>query len=353
MRRRVLRLPAALLALTGLVLVLAPPGAGAATLDATGWWWRAQSSSLPAPLPPPPDVSAEQLLVQGQPEGATAVAGVRYTLNEGEESPVLTIKPTEDSTVPETAMILACRAVVPWEPVQAGAWENQPLVDCATSVQGVISPEGITFAVAPLQSGPTVDVVLVPGRDPAGPPGANGSVFSLKFAKPGPEALATSPGSTSTGGTFSSSDTPMSSGSFDGTSSAAPTVESPAFAGSSETSVTPSVTPAAEAALPPQQQASPGATGFNPQAGVPAAAAGADDDDETRTRTLGFIVLVASAGILFWSSAGAGAGAGAERVGLGRFAREAPSGIPAGVPVATGGLGRFTKPRTAPPPRLS
>ena len=351
MKRRV-RIPAALLAVTGLVLLLTPPGAGAATLEATGWWWRAQSASLPAPLPPPPDVSPDQLLVQGQPEGATAVAAVRYTLNEGEEAPVLTIKPAEGSTVPDTALILACRVVVPWEPAQAGAWEAQPLVDCATSVQGVISPDGVTFAVAPLQSGPSVDVLIVPGRDPAGPPGANGSAFSLKFARPGPEALMTSPGSTSTGGSFTPSDTPSGSDSASGGAiGSEPTVSSPAFAGSSGENTAPLVTPAAEAALPPQRQASPGATGFSPQSGIPAAAA--DDDNETRTRTLGFLVLVAGAGLLFWSSSGAGTGGAGERIGLGRFAREAPAVVPTGVPPTTGGLGRYAKARTAPPPRLS
>ena len=343
LRRQRLRLPAAALAIIGLVLMLYPPVAEAAALEATGWWWRPQTASLPAPLPPPPDVGPEQLLVQGQPEGATAVAALRFTLNEDEASPVLTIKPADGSQVPATAIVLACRAVVPWAPAQAGAWENKPIVDCATSVQGIAGEAGaLVFAAEPLLSGPVLDLVLVPGTTPDGPPGANGSVFSLKFDRPGPDALATTSGSSSTGGTFTESvgSSPDSgSEAFGSTAPSDTGVASPAFAGPPAPSGV-DVAPAAEAALPPQQQANPGAVGYSPPGLTPAANAG-DDDADTRTRTLGFLVLVASAGLLFWSSATPGLGTGVA----------APAGEVASV--ASGGLGRFARPRLGPPPPLS
>jgi hypothetical protein len=326
---KVLRAASVALLLTGTLLLGAPSGAGAASVDAVGWWWRPQSTSLPTRLPGPPHVGAEQLMVEGQPEGATAMAALRFTLAETEGSPVLTLKPAASSApLPPDAVVLACLSVGPWAPDAAGPWEAKPVLDCAASVQGIPDGNGgLTFALAPLVGeGGSLDVVLTPGLVASAPPGANGSVFSLVLDKPGPEALATTPGATPTGGSFAG-DLGSVPSSSDASSDLSYGGGSSAFAGPTDFAPSAAVAPAA-AAVTPQEQL-PATT---PGAG-PVAAASYDGG----TRALGVIVLVLGLALAFWSW-----GVPLQRV------------RPATVEVteAVGGLGRFARPRQGTPPSL-
>jgi hypothetical protein len=312
-----------LLLLTGTVLVGAPTGAGAASVDATGWWWRPQTTALPARLPGPPYVGAEQLLVEGQPQGANAVAAVRFTLAEGEGSPVLILKPV--APLPPDAVVLACRSAGPWAPDTVGPWEAKPVVDCAASVQGIAAADGtVTFALTPLVGeGGSLDIVLTPGVVAAAPAGANGSTFSLTFDKP--TALATSPGATPTGGSFGSGAASVPASdvagdtAFDGGSSA--------FAGPS--AYTPPAAAAATPALTPQEQV--------PLATEPGGAQPATSSYDGGTRLLGVVVLVLGLALTFWSW-----GVPLQRVRP--AVEEATETI--------GGLGRFARPRQGTPPSL-
>jgi hypothetical protein len=318
MTRRV----AVVLMAIGVVLLLAPPQASAASLDAAGWWWRPQTSALPVPLPAPPTVAKGQLLVEGQPQGANAVAALRFTLADGEGSPVLTLKPAAGSTVPADAVVLACRSLVPWGPEEAGAWENKPLVDCATSVQGIPSEGGaLTFALAPLQSETTLDIVLVPGTVAAAPAGANGSVFSMVLDRPGPEALQVAAGSGPTGGSFSTSQefgsgADPATGTFDASPSGA-------FAAPSFTP--PAAAPAASPSLTPIEQA--------PSLATRAAPAPFSDGYDGGTRALGLVVFAVGAALALRSMLG--------------------SKQPDVAADSVGGLGRFSRARTGTPPPLS
>lgn len=201
--------------LTGSVLAAAvvatPVPAPAATLDASGWWNRF------APAPPPPGVPDDGLYVQGTPEGATAVAAVRYTLSAEETDPILELTevplgddgssppspPSPPGDVPapppeaEPAaqpVLLACRAGSSWTAAQAGAWDDRPEATCdARSVRGRRSEDGTTwtFPLGAIQVGMTIDVVLVPGTVAELPEGVNGSTFEIAFAPPDDNAMNT------------------------------------------------------------------------------------------------------------------------------------------------------------------
>jgi hypothetical protein len=345
----------------GAVLSWVPP-ASAVTVDGAGWWWRTNTTTVPVDVPPRADVGTDQLLVEGEPEGATAVAAVRFKLAEGESSPILTITPTPDSVVPPTAVIQACRVGSAWTPAQGGKWERKPIADCFASVQGIASDGGtITFALTPLQSGTDLEVVIVPGVNPdAANDNAKFSSFSLKFATPTAADLKTTTGDagfSGTGGDFSApdpgsfgADTDTSSGgsssfdaggsfdsgsSFDSGTSFGP---SPAFAQPSDFAAPTAVESPAEAALSATEQAGP--TGVAPVAAAPAATT----SEPNRGRTLGILVLLAGAALGFWAYSGSAAGRGGAAV---------PVAPPPGAEPVMGGLGRFARPRTGPPPSLS
>ena len=191
MRTRLLLAAGLALAGTG---VLVAPVASAAGAPTTGWWSRLATTSpadaspmaLPVPAPTAPDtvpvgaaVPDGQLLVEGTPEGATAVAAARWELDEGESGPSLTLSVAPGSTVTPQSIVLACKAAVAWSAPESGAgsWDEKPLVDASRCVNGVVAADAstVTFGLQPLVSGTDLDIVLTPGRDqrvapPAGVP---------------------------------------------------------------------------------------------------------------------------------------------------------------------------------------
>lgn len=367
--RRAARVGAVVAIAAGAVLSWAP-AASAVTVEASGWWWRPNTATAPIAVPPRGDVGKDQVLVEGTAEGATAVAAARFKLAEGETSPILTITPTQDSVIPPDAVILACRVASPWSAADGGTWEQRPIPDCFTSVQGIPSEGGkITFALTPLQSDQNLEVLITPGTNPTAPnENAKFSSFSLKFNKPTAADLKTTTGDTSgftgTGGEFSSPD-PSSfgadSGSFssDSGTSTAPAFDSgssgssfgsggistsfgasPAFSQPSTFTPPTSVAAPARAAVSPQEQAN--ASGVAPVQAAPAAIRSAAPK---KGRTLGILVLLAGAALAFWAYSGSAMAGGGVPV--------VPVAPPPGAEPVIGGLGRFSKPRLGPPPSLS
>ena len=361
--RRVVRVLASLFLLSGAALVLTPTTAGAASLDQSGWWYRATTQSptteIPQPIPGgapvvpvtapgPPTVSAEQLHVEGSAAGAVAVAAVKYTLVEGESNPVLTLTPEPGSTVPPNAIILACRAALEWTPPETnpGAWETKPLADCSKSVQGQIldaaSGGGVVFPLQPLASGTSLDIIIVPGTDPALPAEARGSVFSLTFARPGPEALKTSGAGVGEADDFVPSVTFDEDYSFEPATTPSDFYTAPVSMPTFDSSVVSTAAPVVEPALEPQDQAP-----SVPRPVTPVAVT--VEDVGAAAKKLGLVLLALGAIAAFMTSADTPS----DVMGLGRFRRiRSTTVLPEPGLAGEAGVGRLRRPRVGPPPRL-
>lgn len=354
---RIRRLFASVLAMLAGVAFLAVPAkpAGAASVIATAWWYRADTATptagspqpipggdpvLPVTPPGPPTVGEDQLYVEGTATTATAIAGITLMLAEGESGPVLTIEPAASSAVPPNAVILACRAAIEWTPPESspGTWESKPLVDCSKSVQGQVVEGKIVFPLQTLVQGSLVDVVIVPGTDPTLPAGANGSTFSLAFAKPGPGAIVTTQSSEAPSFTsdFETSFDPASEAPLGDFGTVAPSLPDPV-----------TDAPVAAPSLEPQDQA-PSIPRIPP---VEVAAVG------DAPRTLGLLLLFAGALGAYLAANGAPR----QAIGLGRFRRVLPPGSAPeligvdpvrSADVVERGLGRLRRPRVGTPPAL-
>lgn len=354
---KIRRLFASVLSMLAGIAFLAVPAkpADAASIVATAWWYRADTATptagspqpipggdpvLPVTPPGPPTVGEDQLYVEGTATTATAIAGITLMLAEGESGPVLTIEPAASSAVPPNAVILACRAAIDWTPPESspGAWESKPLVDCSKSVQGQVVEGKIVFPLQPLVQGSLVDVMIVPGTDPTLPAGANGSTFSLAFAKPGPGAIMTTQSSESPSFTsdFETSFDPASEAPLGDFGTAAPSLPNPV-----------TDAPVAAPALEPQDQAP----------SIPRVAPVAAASLSSAPRTLGLLLLFAGALGAYLAANGAPR----ETIGLGRFRRALGAGAhevvlmtdpakPAAV--VERGLGRLRRPRVGAPPAL-
>jgi hypothetical protein len=124
---------------------------------------------------------------------------------------------------------------------------------------------------------------------------------------------------------------------------------SPSYSAPSSSFSAPTITaPAVAPALPPEAQA----PSVPQQTALPATTAAAAKDDNG-PRGIAFLILLAGlafAGLAYITPARAEDG----HVGLGRFRRPVPAeALAAPVEPVQGGLGRFTRPRTGPPPALS
>lgn len=326
----------------------------AAAVDDIGWWSRANQDPAVGGVLVVPDVSPGQLLVEGTPEGATAIAALRATLPDRTGNAVLTLR-AASQVGGDTAVLLACQSGSGWTGVHAGAWDAKPSPDCSQSVQGIPSDDGTewTFAIAPLQFGDQLDVVLTPGRDPSSQE-AFGSAFRVVFERPTAEAIDVTP----IAGDGGSSPPPTAPspplgtpgapapGAASGTSPFTPAGGgSPSFAfpsPSGQLSGQP-----AQAALPPAEQGrtatAPSITASQPLA---AGTVGARSDG----RLLGVIVVLGAGALLYWSTQQPVP----ERRVLSRFATAASStgAVAAGPEPPVGGLGRFRRPRSTPARRL-
>ena len=366
---------AALLALAGTWFLCFAPAVAAVSAPTSAWWTRLATTTptdevpagLPVPGPTTPDtlpvgatVPEGQLLVEGAPDGPTAIAAIRWQLDDGESSPSLTLTVGEGSTINPESVVLACRTATAWEPPEApgGSWNVRPLADASTCVNGIVADDlsTVSFGIQPLVSGDVLDIVLTPGKTaaaevPAGvpqpPADVDGSTFRLLVDAPTPESLEVVAGDFSQGSgdqfvapetsdqvDFGSADTgsfDTGAGGFD--AGAAPEVEAP-------------VDVPEEVAAPEQPQA-------GVRDAVPALAAGSPAN-----RTIGFVLLGLAGLMAAWTYM-TSATDEPTTIGLGRFKTTLPAGAPAMAPYAApaepavGGLGRFSRTRTRPPTPLA
>ncbi|HEU5082486.1 MAG TPA: hypothetical protein VFU14_04040 [Acidimicrobiales bacterium] len=319
----------------------------ASSVDDIGWWSRANQDPAIGGALVVPDVSPGQLLVEGTPEGATAIAALRATLPEGTGSAVVTLR-AASAVGAETAVLLACQAGSGWTGVHAGAWDAKPSPDCSQSVQGIPSEDGTewTFAVAPLQFGDQLDLVLTPGRDPSSGEQL-ASAFRVVFERPTADAIEVAPVAGGvqrpvpmpTDPRTAPPGAPGGGASFTPGGSGTPSFSVPAPLPADALSSQP-----AQAALPPGEQGrtatAPSLTATQPVAAPPL------ETSSGEGRLLGVIVVLGAGALLYWSSQQPLP----ERRGLSRFAAAGAVSTVADVaPEPTvGGLGRFRRPRTAP-----
>ena len=339
---------ALVLALSGTLALLRAPEAPAVEVQAAGWWSRIvttdplRESPQPLPVPNPttpqpvltdPTAAPGQLLVQGAPEGATAIAAVRWKLADGESSPSLTLAALPGSVLPADAVILACAAASPWEPVaSSGSWQAKAVPDAVRCIDGIVAADGasVAFGLQPLVRRGVLDVVFVPGRRADLPPEASSSTFRLVFATPTPESLAVVAGSD-----FE-----------EGAGSVVVTVPAPEPSAGAPVGVTlPPLTPTvpsvavAAPALEPEEVAIGAPT---PVQALPEAF-GSDG-----SRTIGVVLLGLAGLTALWAWLDRPTEA-VTAMGVGRFRREVANVARS---PQDGGLGRFTRSRTEPPPSL-
>ena len=401
MRRRILRGAAAIMVLAGTWMVAFAPAADAATLDRSGWWW-ARSNFNDAP--PPPGLPKGGLYVAGAPDGAVAIAAVRYELDEFETAPELILEvaagdsgseeptptsepapapapapvPSPDSgsgapSPPEETLpvILACQTGSTWHAADAGASSTKPSVACGVGkMEGKASNGGQTWTwdLSSLQVRDKVDVVLVPGKVPDGPEGANGSTFQLTFKKPTDESLGTTQGAAPPppipggAGAFQVDDTdsgsdvaaaPSSDSGSAGTDAGSSDFSSASDSGAD--SFDPGVDDSADGPALPEEDQGLGDDAPLAQSATEQAQAASNTETANGNRLLGGVIIAAGLALGFYAQQQQTPGLRK----LGRFGAGEP--VPATVPAGAGatattpeqgGLGRFTRQRTSAAPKL-
>lgn len=346
--RAVARAAAAMGLVAGAWLTVAPAEAEpASSLDDLGWWSRVNQNPTIGGVLLVPDVTPGQLLVEGTPEGATAIAALRATLPEGTGNPVLTLR-AASAVGGEAAVLLACQSGSGWTGAHGGAWDAKPSPDCSQSVQGIPSEDGTewSFALAPLQFTDQIDVVLTPGAAAEGQDSVS-SAFRIVFDRPSAASIEVSDSTASAPPAISPVSLPGPIATPD---------TSPSLGGGATSSFTPPSSsggqvsaPPARAALPEAEQGAT-ATAPNVQAAQPLAAPSLPSTGSDG-RLLGVLVVLAAGALLYWSSQQPVP----QRQVLSRFASAAPTTaatvVPAEAPTV-GGLGRFRRERTGAARRL-
>lgn len=361
--RRASRLAAvACIGLAGVLAMPLPVGAEAPTEQ--GWWYKARSGPLgAAPLPPPASVPEGGLYVANDPSGHAAISAMRFSDDVGNATLLLRVSGTTLAAPGEPPEIVACPAASGWEPAENGAWDDRPEAACDRAAStGVLSSDGEEmswFISESFVADGGIDLVLVP-RDGAPP-------FSVTFEAPDEETLM---GPGSFGGDFDSGsnfefdddfdsdpgfDPGAGGGSPGGGFDPGPTPPpAPSSGGSSDDFA---VDPAPPVEVPDDGEgdatAAPGVPGSGP--GTPTAQQAPLTDEGRTAQVAAVLTLMAIGGALFWlgsqpvraprllgSLGGSGTAVAAAATAADASIVRAPSR----------GIGRFARPRTAPPTRL-
>jgi hypothetical protein len=263
-----------------ILCIVATTGPARSASSASSGWWTA------SPVPLAPDVSADQLLVQGGADASAplAYAGVTFALVDGElpERLLLRVAPGSASTPASRLALCPLRSAAP--AASGGPSAEGPAFDCATRIEAAPSADGTSyeFDVAGLSSGASLDVAVVP----------TAQTDRVVLARPGPDALQSAlppDASTESGSTFPGPPT-----AFD----PLPESVAPAFAGGSVVGSGGEVAAGTAGPAPvATETAAPAAA-----VGLPAPLAG-DDSGASLFAALLFAVLVAVA-VGLWAFAG-------------------------------------------------
>jgi hypothetical protein len=170
---------AALLIISGSVLGWTAAAVDAATVVDSGWWDRNANALLPT-LDPPPDGA---LRVANDPTGASAIAAVRFQLDEGEDGPSLSLRVVGEP-VPDGAAFVACPTASEWTGASGAPLSEAPEADCeAGAALGLVAGDGtaVTFDLTQLARSATVDVVIAPSPTGESP---IADTFAVDFEAP-------------------------------------------------------------------------------------------------------------------------------------------------------------------------
>jgi hypothetical protein len=151
--------------------------------------------SAPAPVPAVPNPAAPgpgQLGVSATPAGATSVAAVRFTMDDGEVPKSLEVE-IAGGFGQQAAVVVACPAVAGWAPASGGPSSDAPAAACDQhqSVAQLTDAGSLLFALdAGFLTKDSLDLVIAPGAVDA-----NGQkvtpLFSLVLANPSAKNLTT------------------------------------------------------------------------------------------------------------------------------------------------------------------
>lgn len=322
------------LPLASAAIVLLPSAPlGASEVDAVGWWWRAQTGLVAVPAPP--NVPEGGLAVGTAPDGATAVGAVRFVLDD--EAPVrLTLTVADSQGTPE---LLACPPTVRWAPAQAGRWPSRPAPACdLAEVEGAPSEDGATwtFDVAAFPAEQRLDLVIVPIGDPA--------AFQISFEPPEATALETR----STAAPPPPPPTPTPGGAPGGSTGGA---QQPQPEPQPQPNPQPAPRPA-PAPVPGSAISPPTAPSTQPQPQAPVVAPAAPTTPGGQVPAQQQPVAVSQEELDERDREGAMTAAAALVVMTGMVAWSTRRRVPDADAETSAGLGRFTAPRTGPPPPL-
>lgn len=156
--------------------LLAAPARAVSGIE-SGYWFSAQASG--GVLPPPPTVPAKGLWVSSNPSGPQAISAVRFSLAEGESTPVLTLKVHQSTG---TLALLACPTTSSWKAGDAQASSEQPKYDCSGAhAAAVISSDSttVTLDLTGVVTSSVADLALVPDA-PSGTPAVS-PTFDITF----------------------------------------------------------------------------------------------------------------------------------------------------------------------------
>jgi hypothetical protein len=335
--RRIGALAAAVgLTIAQTLLVAAP--ASAQGPDQVGWWSEAQQA--PGPLPVNA-VTGNNLMVGNDPTGPNAIAAVRFTVPASIDGAsvdpstvpaTLTLHVTANSVV-GNPVVAACPILANWEPATGGSWAARPNYSCSPLVTATFSTAGdtATFQLTPAmqRSGGLYDLVLAPAPAKTDP-------FSVQFVPPGADALQLGAGSAPAGGTDVA---PAESAPAPVPDSVAPsevTVGAPAVDASPALPLTP-----APADIPGARSSPPAANRLLPSP-LRRVVSTSRGQQVTALILLGVIAVG-----LWWF--------GGQQTRAPRLLGSLGEGVAVdegALYVSTGGIGRFSRPRTRPPTRL-
>lgn len=261
-------------ALGALAMVAVPDPAGAASSVTSGWW-------SVSPVHAAPDVTDDELLVQGGPDEGSpiAYAGVSFALDGGEVPARLVLQVAPGTATTPNASLSLCRLGGPADSTDA------PGFDCATRVEAAPAADGASyeFDASGFAGGGSLDLAVVPTQP----------TDRVVLRKPAPDALQGD--GTTTGG----ADAVPADGGFSGGSAGFADSGTPAGGVSFGA-------PAFDAPVTPAPAAAPGNVEPVTRLAVPAAAtgpAGGADKSGRSPAPFAFFGLAAVAAAL-WTVAG-------------------------------------------------